>query len=149
VPVVAFVLKRTNFGLIVRSVGKTRRRAIRWGFPCGGCVISRDVCGMMAGLGGAFVSMGQLSFFTEGMIAGKGYMTLAAIVFGNYMRAAFSRLPAFRRGKLPAVSLQSTASAIPYQLWVMLPYLFAVAALCMYRVRSKAPACSGLPYVRD
>ena len=45
--------------------------------------------------------------------------------------------------------LQATASAIPYQIWVMLPYVFAVAALCMYRVRSKAPACSGIPYVRD
>ena len=45
--------------------------------------------------------------------------------------------------------LQATASTIPYQIWVMLPYVFAVAALCMYRVRSKAPACSGIPYVRD
>jgi simple sugar transport system permease protein len=151
VPVVAFILKRTNIGLIVRSVGENPKACDTLGIPVRRVrYLSVLYGGMMAGLGGAFVSMGQLSFFTEGMIAGKGYMTLAAIVFGNYMPGGIlTACLLFGAVSSLQYQLQSTASAIPYQLWVMLPYLFAVAALCMYRVRSRAPACSGVPYVRD
>ena len=134
VPVTAFVLYKTKLGL---TVNRVRYGSVLYG-------------SMLAGLAGAFVSMGQLSFFTEGMIAGKGYMTLAAIVFGNYSPVGIL-VACLLFGGVSSLQyqLQATASAIPYQIWVMLPYVFAVAALCMYRVRSKAPACSGIPYVRD
>lgn len=151
VPIVSFVLRRTNVGLVVRSVGENPRACDTLGIPVRRVrYLSVMFGGMLAGLAGAFVSMGQLSFFTEGMIAGKGYMTLAAIVFGNYMPGGVL-VACLLFGAVSSVQyqLQATASVIPYQIWVMLPYVFAVAALCMYRVRSKAPACSGQPYVRD
>lgn len=150
VPLTTFVLRRTRLGLTVRSVGenpfccdtlgihvqRTRYLSVLYG-------------SMMAGLGGAFVSMGQLSFFTVGMIAGRGYMTLAAIVFGNYTPWGIM-LACVLFGAVSSLQymLQATSSLIPYQLWVSFPYLFAVLALCLYRTRSKAPACSGQPFER-
>lgn len=150
VPATAFVLKRTKLGLTVRSVGenpvccdtlgihvmRTRYLSVLYGSA-------------LAGLGGAFVSMGQLSFFTVGMIAGRGYMSLAAIVFGNY--APWGILIActlFGMVSSLQYMLQATSSIIPYQVWVAFPYLFAVLALCLYRTNSRAPACSGQPFSR-
>lgn len=150
VPATAFVLKRTRVGLAVRSVGENPRCCDTLGIHVIRTRYLSVLYGsMMAGLGGAFVSMGQLSFFTVGMIAGRGYMTLAAIVFGNYTSWGIM-LACVLFGAVSSLQymLQATSSLIPYQLWVSFPYLFAVLALCLYRTRSKAPACSGQPFVR-
>lgn len=150
VPATAFVLKRTRVGLTVRSVGENPRCCDTLGIHVIRTRYLSVLYGsMMAGLGGAFVSMGQLSFFTVGMIAGRGYMTLAAIVFGNYTSWGIM-LACVLFGAVSSLQymLQATSSLIPYQLWVSFPYLFAVLALCLYRTRSKAPACSGQPFVR-
>ena len=78
VPVTAFVLYKTKLGLTVRSVGENPKACDTMGIGVNRVRYGSVLYGsMLAGLAGAFVSMGQLSFFTEGMIAGKGYMTLA------------------------------------------------------------------------
>lgn len=150
VPLTTFVLRRTRLGLTVRSVGENPLCCDTLGIHVQRTRYLSVLYGsMMAGLGGAFVSMGQLSFFTVGMIAGRGYMTLAAIVFGNYTPWGIM-LACVLFGAVSSLQymLQATSSLIPYQLWVSFPYLFAVLALCLYRTRSKAPACSGQPFVR-
>ena len=150
VPLTTFVLRRTRLGLTVRSVGENPLCCDTLGIHVQRTRYLSVLYGsMMAGLGGAFVSMGQLSFFTVGMIAGRGYMTLAAIVFGNYTTWGIM-LACVLFGAVSSLQymLQVTSSLIPYQLWVSFPYLFAVLALCLYRTRSKAPACSGQPFVR-
>lgn len=150
VPLTTFVLRRTRLGLTVRSVGENPLCCDTLGIHVQRARYLSVLYGsMMAGLGGAFVSMGQLSFFTVGMIAGRGYMTLAAIVFGNYTPWGIM-LACVLFGAVSSLQymLQATSSLIPYQLWVSFPYLFAVLALCLYRTRSKAPACSGQPFVR-
>lgn len=150
VPLTTFVFRRTRLGLTVRSVGENPLCCDTLGIHVQRTRYLSVLYGsMMAGLGGAFVSMGQLSFFTVGMIAGRGYMTLAAIVFGNYTPWGIM-LACVLFGAVSSLQymLQATSSLIPYQLWVSFPYLFAVLALCLYRTRSKAPACSGQPFVR-
>ena len=150
VPLTTFVLRRTRLGLTVCSVGENPLCCDTLGIHVQRTRYLSVLYGsMMAGLGGAFVSMGQLSFFTVGMIAGRGYMTLAAIVFGNYTPWGIM-LACVLFGAVSSLQymLQATSSLIPYQLWVSFPYLFAVLALCLYRTRSKAPACSGQPFVR-
>lgn len=150
VPLTTFVLRRTRLGLTIRSVGENPLCCDTLGIHVQRTRYLSVLYGsMMAGLGGAFVSMGQLSFFTVGMIAGRGYMTLAAIVFGNYTPWGIM-LACVLFGAVSSLQymLQATSSLIPYQLWVSFPYLFAVLALCLYRTRSKAPACSGQPFVR-
>lgn len=150
VPLTTFVLRRTRLGLTVRSVGENPLCCDTLGIHVQRTRYLSVLYGsMMAGLGGAFVSMGQLSFFTVGMIAGRGYMTLAAIVFGNYTPwGIMLACVLFGAASSLQYMLQATSSLIPYQLWVSFPYLFAVLALCLYRTRSKAPACSGQPFVR-
>ena len=150
VPLTTFVLRRTRLGLTVRSVGENPLCCDTLGIHVQRTRYLSVLYGsMMAGLGGAFVSMGQLSFFTVGMIAGRGFMTLAAIVLGNYTPWGIM-LACVLFGAVSSLQymLQATSSLIPYQLWVSFPYLFAVLALCLYRTRSKAPACSGQPFVR-
>lgn len=150
VPLTAFVLRRTRLGLTVRSVGENPLCCDTLGIHVQRTRYLSVLYGSMAaGLGGAFVSMGQLSFFTVGMIAGRGYMTLAAIVFGNYTPLGIM-LACVLFGAVSSLQymLQATSSLIPYQLWVAFPYLFAVLALCLYRTRSRAPACSGQPFAR-
>lgn len=150
VPITTFVLKRTRIGLTIRSVGENPQCCDTLGIRVMGTRYWTVLYGsMLAGLGGAFVSMGQLSFFTVGMIAGRGYMTLAAVVFGNYTPWGIL-LACVLFGAVSSLQymLQATSTLIPYQVWVAFPYLFAVLALCLYRTRSKAPACSGQPFVR-
>lgn len=85
VPVLAFVLKRTNIGLKIRSVGEHPQACDTVGISVTGVRYGTMLfAGALAGLGGAFTSMGQLSFFVEDMVSGRGYMGPAAVVFGNY-----------------------------------------------------------------
>ncbi len=150
VPLTTLVFRRTKIGLTIRSVGENPLCCDTLGIPVIKTRYLSVLYGsMLAGLGGAFVSMGQLSFFTVGMIAGRGYMTLAAVVFGNYSPWGIL-LACVLFGVVSSLQymLQATSTWIPYQIWVAFPYLFAVLALCLYRTRSKAPACSGQPFVR-
>ena len=151
VPAGWFVLQKTNIGLKLRAVGehpkacdtvginvlKTRYQAVLFS-------------GLMAGMAGAFVSMGQLSFFTEGMVAGRGFMALAAVVFGNYtpVGVMFAAL-LFGAGEALQYRMQAANTGIPYQFLVMLPYLITVVAICMMTRRSNKPAASAVPYSKE
>ena len=151
VPVAWFVMFRTNTGLKLRAVGENPRacdtvgiNVIRTRF------MSILYSGIMAGFAGAFVSMGQMSFFTENMIAGGGFMALAAVVFGNYtpvgvMGAAL----VFGASNALKFLLQALDTGIPSQFLVMLPYIITILALCGLIRRSNKPASSAIPYVKE
>jgi simple sugar transport system permease protein len=149
VPVVSFVFNRTHTGLKIRSVGEHPLACatlginvfrVRYG--------ALTAAGLMAGLGGAFISMGQLSFFVEGMVAGRGFMALAAVVFGNYTPlGVLGACLLFGAADALQYRLQTTATQIPYQIWIMLPYVITLVALCGYRRASNRPAGQGIPYV--
>ena len=105
--------------------------------------------GALAGLGGAFTSMGQLSFFVEDMVSGRGYMALAAVVFGNYTPVGvMGACLMFGAASALQYRLQTTATWIPYQFWIMLPYVITIIALCCYRKKSNRPACHGQAYAK-
>lgn len=148
VPLCWFVLQRTNIGLKVRAVGEYPKACDTVGINVfriryGAVLFS----GMMAGLAGSFVSMGQLSSFTEGMVSGKGFMALAVCVFGNYSPKTVL-LAALLFGAADALKyrLLTTSLGGYYQFLNMLPYLITIVALCMFAKRSNKPACSGVAY---
>lgn len=151
VPIAWFVMFRTNIGLKLRSVGENPRACdtvginvakIRW--------FSILYSGVMAGFAGAYVSMGQMSFFTEGIIAGGGFMALAAVVFGNYtpIGVMISAL-VFGASSALQYSLQVLNTGIPDQVMGTLPYLITIIALCMVIRKSNKPASSAIPYIKE
>ncbi len=151
VPVAWFVMFRTNTGLKLRAVGENPRACDTVGINVAGTrFMSILYSGLMAGFAGAFVSMGQMSFFTENMIAGGGFMALAAVVFGNYtpvgvMGAAL----VFGASNALKFLLQALNTGIPSQFLVMLPYIITILALCGLIRRSNKPASSAVPYVKE
>ena len=150
VPVLAFVLKRTNIGLKIRSVGEHPQACDTVGISVTGVRYGTMLfAGALAGLGGAFTSMGQLSFFVEDMVSGRGYMALAAVVFGKYTPVGvMGACLMFGAASALQYRLQTTATWIPYQFWIMLPYVITIIALCCYRKKSNRPACHGQAYAK-
>ena len=151
VPLCWFVLQRTNIGLKVRAVGEYPKACDTVGINVfriryGAVLFS----GMMAGLAGSFVSMGQLSSFTEGMVSGNGFISRAVCVFGNYSPKTVL-LAALLFGAADALKyrLLTTSLGGYYQFLNMLPYLITIVALCMFAKRSNKPACSGVAYRKE
>lgn len=151
VPLAWFVMFRTNVGLKLRAVGEHPRACDTVGINVARTrFISILYSGLMAGFAGAFVSMGQLSFFTEGMIAGGGFMALAAVVFGNYTPVGvLGASLVFGVSNAVMYQLQALNTGIPYQFLLMLPYLITILALCGLIRRSNKPASSAVPYVKE
>ncbi|WP_069998623.1 ABC transporter permease [Cellulosilyticum sp. I15G10I2] len=151
VPVAWFVMQKTDIGLKIRAVGENPRACDTVGIHVErmryGAVL---YSGLMAGIAGAFISMGQLSFFTEGMVAGRGFMALAAVVFGNYtpLGVMFAAL-LFGAGDALQYRLQAVNTGIPYQFLIMLPYIITIVALCGLIGKTNQPASSGVPYVKE
>jgi ABC-type uncharacterized transport system permease subunit len=148
--VVWFVLFRMARGLRLRSVGENPRAAetvgvnvIRMRFTA--VVIS----GGLAALGGAFLSIGFVHSFTENMTAGRGYIGLAAMIFGRWhpfgllgatMLFGFGSALAQR---LPELSEQAAT------LFQALPYVLTLIAVAGLVGRSRPPAADGIPYRRE
>lgn len=152
VPVAYYVMQRTAIGLQIRSVGDNplacdtmgiKVNRLRWGTIL--------YSGAMTGLAGAFMSLGNLSFFTEGMIAGRGYMVMAVVTFGNFTPIGVM-LASLLFGASEALQYRflASGSGIPYQISMMIPYLITVIALCgMLRKKNNAPLYAGVPYIKE
>ena len=151
VPVVWFIMKKTHMGLEVRSVGENPRASDTLGINV---VRTRWttilISGLMSGLAGSYMSMGQLSFFVEGMVSGKGFMALAVVVLGCY--SSFGVLAAsliFGAGMALQYRLQAANTMIPYQIITMLPYVITLIAVCGFMRKSRAPAATAMAYIKE
>jgi ABC-type uncharacterized transport system permease subunit len=150
VPLLALYMFRTASGLRLRSVGEKPRAADSVGVPVQRtrylAVISS---GLLAGLGGVYLSVGLVGSFNEGMTDGRGYIALAAVIFGawrpygalaaallfGFSSAVAQRLPAF-----------SESLAVLFQ---ALPYVLVLIVLAGLIGRSRPPAAIGVPYVKE
>jgi ABC-type uncharacterized transport system permease subunit len=149
---VQFLLFRTNIGLRIRAVGEHPQAADTAGVNVRLlrylCVISS---GLLSGLAGAYLSLGVAGVFNINMTDGRGYIALAAMIFGKYnpLGAAVACL-IFGLGyglSLPLQDLCSNSSScnLSYLLQT-LPYLFTLIALVGLVGRTTAPAADGIPY---
>ncbi|SFQ03234.1 nucleoside ABC transporter membrane protein [Oscillibacter sp. PC13] len=151
VPVVWYIMKKTHIGLEVRSVGENPRAsdtlginilATRWWTIL--------LSGLLSGLAGAYMSMGQLSFFTEGMVSGKGFMALAVVVLGCYSPVGVMGASLiFGAGMALQYRLQAANTGIPYQIITMLPYVITLVAVCGFIRKSRAPAATAVAYTKE
>ncbi len=105
--------------------------------------------GMLAALGGAYLSMGLLSAFTENMTGGRGFIALAALIFGrwNPIGAAGAAL---LFGFAQAITFRAGGQeVIPIEFLQMLPYILTIVVLAGFGGRAIAPAAIGKPYRKE
>jgi simple sugar transport system permease protein len=151
---VAWFLKRSRAGMILRAVGESDESAHSIGYDVIGvrCMAVR-FGGLMAGLAGAFLSLSYTPLWIENMTAGRGWIALALVVFATWRpwRVLFG---AYLFGGVTILQLTSQAAGwfdIPAQVMSMLPYIATILVLTIisagpWRARLNAPACLGKPF---
>jgi general nucleoside transport system permease protein len=149
--VVAYVVMfRSPIGLRLRAVGEHPRAADTVGISVYTTrYVAVVVSGMLAALGGAYLSIGFLGSFNENMTAGRGFIALAALIFGNWRPlGAFGAALLFGFSSALAQRLPeySTSGAVLFQ---ALPYVLTLIAVAGVIGRSIPPAAVGRPYVKQ
>ncbi|HEY7235459.1 MAG TPA: ABC transporter permease [Gemmatimonadaceae bacterium] len=143
VPVVAWVLYRTPFGLRVRAVGEHPAAAVSVGVPVTRVRYAAVLLsGILAGLGGVYLVLDQHQF-TDQMTAGRGFIALAATIFGRWdpTRVGIACL-LFAAAETLQIQLQG-AQLIPSQFVEMIPYVLTIVALAGVVGRAVPPAALG------
>jgi general nucleoside transport system permease protein len=151
IPVLHFILFKTDIGLKIRAVGEHPKACDTVGINVYKVRYATIIfSGAMAGLAGSYVSLCLLSFFTENMIAGRGFIALAAVIFGKYRPlGALVAALVFGAGDALQFRLQAVGTQIPFQFLLMVPYVLTILALAGFVGRNKGPAASGVPYVKE
>jgi simple sugar transport system permease protein len=156
VVILAFiVLFKTPLGLRIRSVGEHPKAADTVGISVYKVRYAAVILsGVLAGLGGAYLSFGTGNAFNENMTAGRGFIALAAVIFGNWRPfGAFGACLLFGFSSALALRLQGS-SLLPSDLasanlLQTLPYVLTLVALVGVIGRSRGPAAAGRPYVKQ
>lgn len=149
--VIHYLLFYTPWGLHVRSVGEHPRAADTVGINVLRVrYISTILGGAIAGLAGVWLTLEQVGSFTLRMSAGRGFIALAAMIFGRWTPlGAFGTSLLFGLGtaiQIRAASLSSGLALIPTQLYQAIPYLLTIIVLAGFGGRATPPAASGQPY---
>jgi len=152
----SYVLHWTPFGLRLRSVGENPEAADAAGIRVNriryaGVVLS----GVLAGVGGAYLSIGQSSLFTRNMTAGRGFIALAALIFGKW-RPVQTMLACVLFGFADALTIQMqgvvklpSGEDVPVQFIQMIPYVVTIVVLAGFIGQSRAPGALGVPYDKE
>ena len=155
VPFTWWVIARTRFGLRLRAVGEMPLAVEAAGLSVAGLRYRAVLlCGLFAGLAGAYLSIGQNAGFSRDMTAGQGFIALAAIIFGKWRAwPAFGACLAFGLLDAIAIRLQGVhlpgLGEVPVQLIQAMPYLLAMFLLAGFIGRAVAPRAAGVPYEKE
>jgi simple sugar transport system permease protein len=155
VPLVAWLLYRTRFGLRLRAVGESPGAVDTAGISVAATRYQALVMsGALCGLSGAYLSVAHHASFIRDMSAGKGYLALAALIFGQWRPApTLGACLLFAFADAVQVRLQGTplpvVGVVPVQLIQAIPYLLTVALLAGFVGRAVAPRAIGVPYVKE
>lgn len=155
VPLTAFALQRTRFGLRLRAVGENPAAVDTAGLSVRGLRYAGvAICGLLCGLGGAYLSVAANAGFLRDMTGGRGFIALAALVFAKWRPwpalftcLLFGCLDAFA-DRLQGVSLTGIGE-VPVQAVQALPFLLTVILLAGFIGRAVPPRASGSPYVKE
>ncbi|UJQ93177.1 ABC transporter permease [Mariluticola halotolerans] len=155
VPVTAFVLFRTRFGLRLRAVGENPTALDTAGMSVSFLRYQAlIITGLLCGVAGAYLSTAQGASFTDNMTAGRGFIALAALIFAKWkpVPALFTCL---LFGFLSALQIRLQGmelpliGEVPVQAVQALPYILTVVLLAGFIGRAVAPKASGQPYVKE
>ncbi len=147
-PALIWILNKTKWGLVVRAAGEYpdaveaagfHVQRVRWAASL--------VAAALAGLAGAYLTLGFTGSFNENMTAGRGFVAIAMVTFGRW-KPGWVLAGSMLVGLLEAAqfSLQSRQSSIPYPLLNALPYVVALAVLVIAGRGRGAPAALGTPW---
>ena len=149
--VVWFALYRTRWGLRTRAVGEHPKAADTLGVSVNALRVRNVLLGgAVAGLGGAFFTVGSGLAFGREMSAGQGYIALAAMILGkwNPWGAVLAAL-LFGFSKNLGNVLSTTGAGVPSELLLMLPYIITILAVAGFVGRVRPPAAEGVPYTKS
>jgi general nucleoside transport system permease protein len=151
VPVFAWLIRRTRYGLRVRAAGERPEAADALGL---GVYALRwqalMVSGVLTGLAGAFLTLAYANTFVENISAGRGFVALAVVILGqrnSWGLAAASLL--FGAAMALQFGLQALGTAVPYQLFLALPYALTLIVLAFFGGQARDPSALGIPYIRN
>ena len=156
VPITWYVLYRTPFGLRLRAVGENPEAADAAGIRVArvrytGVLLS----GMLAAIGGAYLSIGQSSLFTRNMTSGRGFIALAALIFGKW-RPVQTMAACLFFGLTEAITIRMqgvvklpSGEDIPVQFIQMVPYVLTIVVLAGFIGHSRPPRALGRPYQKE
>jgi ABC-type uncharacterized transport system permease subunit len=155
VPLTWWIVERTRFGLRLRAVGEMPLAVDAAGISVPWLRYRAVLlCGLFAGLAGAYLSIAQSAGFSRDMTAGQGFIALAAIIFGKWRPfPAFGACLIFGLLDAIAIRLQGVrvpgVGEVPVQLIQALPYLLTVFLLAGFIGRAIAPRAAGVPYQKE
>jgi simple sugar transport system permease protein len=149
-------LFKTPFGLRLRAVGENPEAADAAGVSVAQIRYTAVlISGALAALGGAYLSVGQSSLFTRGMTAGRGFIALAALIFGKW-RPVPTMLACLLFGFTEALTIQiqgvfklPSGEDIPVQFIQIIPYVLTIVVLAGFIGLSRAPKALGQPYEKQ
>jgi general nucleoside transport system permease protein len=150
-----WALYRTRFGLRLRAVGENPAAVDTAGISVTHLrYMSVIICGVLCGLGGAYLSIGAGAGYLNHMTAGKGFIALAALIFAKWKPgAALGACLLFGVLDALAIRLQGVAlpgvGQVPVQFIQALPYVLTVVLLAGFIGRAIPPKASGQPYVKE
>ncbi len=149
IPVFWFLLDKSTWGLGVKATGENPAAVDSAGLDVWRIRLQATaIGGAMAGLAGATLSVAQVGAYVDGMVAGRGFIVLAIVVFGGW-RPWRVALAALLFGAVDAfqLRLQVMGSPIPSPLLIGMPYLLTIVVVVLAAARSGYPAAINTPYL--
>jgi ABC-type uncharacterized transport system permease subunit len=150
VPLVWWVMGRSRWGLEMRSVGENPKAA-----DVTGIHVNRRrrqglmICGMLAGFGGAYLSVAEVGTFNSNMTAGRGFIVIAAVIFGGWtLRGTIAGCFLFGGVDALRLALPALGYHINPQLLIASPYVIALLAMCFFAKHLRQPAALAQPFER-
>ena len=146
-----FVYYKTTWGLKIRTAGENPAAADTMGVNVTRTrYLSLLAGGFLIAIGGAFLSLAHFNMFLFGLVSGRGFISIALVIVGGW-RPGRCLLGALLFGGIDALQfrLQTMGFEIPYQLFLILPYLVSILALVLVARKAVAPAALATPYRRE
>jgi len=149
--VISIALFLTKWGLRLRAVGEHPKAADTLGINVFGIRYAAVVLsGLLAGFAGSYFSLGSAGYFNQSMTAGRGFIGLAAMIFGNWTPVgALGAGLLFGFAETLATNLSLLGVPIPSDIMMMVPYILTIVVLAGVVGRSRGPAAAGVPYDKE